>query len=73
MSAVSNGSGATRLSRVATIYTPEMSVTLRPGILQAGQSYGFQVYAEKRTNVLAPFRTGLGDYAAMTVSGQFTP
>jgi hypothetical protein len=73
VTAVSNVAGETRTPNVATIYTPETSVTLRPGILQAGQSYVFRVQAERRTNVLAPFRTGLGDYAAVTVSGQFTP
>ncbi|HET8732345.1 MAG TPA: hypothetical protein VFM45_01105, partial [Anaeromyxobacteraceae bacterium] len=73
VTALANVGGTTRPVAIAKIYTPETSATVPPGILQAGQGYVLHVQAERRANVLAPFRTGLGDYAAVTVSGQFTP
>lgn len=71
--AVRNVSGATRLSQVGLVVTPDTSVTLPPGILVAGQTYLFRVSGWKSGNPLAPFRAGLGDFSAWVVSGVFTP
>jgi hypothetical protein len=65
--------GVTRYDKAWTIYTPFTRVKMIPGALQLGKTYVFTLAAQKKANVTAPFRNGLGDFSASTPSGMFTP
>ncbi|HET8725812.1 MAG TPA: hypothetical protein VFM53_16565, partial [Anaeromyxobacteraceae bacterium] len=65
--------GVTRWDRLSTTYTPGTQIHFRAGALQAGRTYVFSLAAHKKAQPAAPFRTGLGDFAAFTPSGMFTP
>jgi hypothetical protein len=68
-----NANGVTRYDQVWTIYLPGTRVKMIPGALQVGKTYVFTLAAQKKANLTAPFRTGLGDFSAGTPSGMFTP